>query len=559
MDCNLQIDFDMPRINLLSFHWCLPVLLVAILDGCASGSSRTLPADPAAVAAVQAAELQERLYDRFFLEGSLLQMQGRHPDAIREFRRALRFDSTRSSLHFAIANCFTALGRLDSTLLYARRAVAADSASIDARQLLAETALYSGLADESTDNYVAIVRLDPRNIQARMMIARSWLRRDPFRAIEEYEGIRRIVGDDPEVLYNLAELYLGNGLSDRAIETMRTLLHLGSDRFETYRILSGTMLDVGRYDEAIALLDETSLQLSNDSTRELYYLRQIEDLDDRIDKSREVVPGLASFGAHLGLETRERLPKSWRARFRSSMLLYRLEHPGADTMLQHALADPAVQAAEWNEAAEMLLGSGRRDLLLRELAPLAHRYRDDPNVTLTLGRAYYEAGRTDSAERYLRRTVAGDPASSDAWAMLGEAYLANGKLTAGTAALRRAIEEEPGNTRALDRLAHLMAERNENLSEALRLAGRALDAEPENERYLETLGLIYYRLEDPRRALQYLEQVARAGGAGEETLELLGDVQKAAGKPEAARESFERALRLAPGNERLRRKLESVR
>ena len=559
MDCNLQIDFNMPRINLLAICSSLPALLVASLAGCASGSVRPIPADPALFPPVQAAELSARLYDRFFLEGSLLQMQGRPADAIREFRRALRFDSTHSSLHYAIATCFRALGRRDSTLAYARRAVVADSASVDARQMLAESALYSGLTDESTENYVAVVRLDPRNIQARMMIARSWLRRDPFRAIEEYEAIRRIVGDDPEVLYNLAELYLANGLATRAIETMRTLLHLGSDRFETYRILSGTMIDVGRYDDAIALLQEISSQLDGDSTRELYYLRQIEEMTDRIEKAGPVPDGLATFIRHLSLETRARLPGSFRAQYRSSMLLLRIDHPGADSMLVRALADPAATAAEWNDAAELLLAGGRHAFMLEALAPLAGRYRDDPNVTLTLGRAYFETGRSDSAERYLRRTVAGDPASSDAWVMLGEAYLANGKMNAGTAALRRAIEEEPGNSRALDRLARHMAEQNENLSEALRLAGRALDSEPENERYLETIGLIYYRLEDPRRALQYLEQVARVGGAGEVTLELLGDVQQAVGRPGDARESFERALRLSPGNERLQRKLESVR
>ena len=530
-----------------------PLFLLMALAGCVAAGSRTTVTLPEATPAL-AADLSARLYDRFYMEGSLLQMQKDYAGAIREYKRALRFDSTRSSLHYALARCYQALSIADSALQHGRSAVAASPANVDALQLLAEVSMASGSFQEALDNYNAIVRLDPGNISARMMVARSWIRRDPFRAIQEYEEIRRIVGDEIEILYSLGELYLDNGLTGKAIETMRAILYVGSDQPATYRVLSHTMLDAGLYRDATKLLDEATAHISGDSALRAYNLAQIADLNRRLDNTSPLPSGLVEFGTGLALHTRRFTESEWRGTFESAMLLYRLKSPLADSVLAHSLASPGIPPSAWNEAAEKLLEDRRHDFVLTRLAPGAWRFRDDPSISFTLGRAWSETGRSDSAERYLRSAAAADPANATAWFLLAEAYLANGKTVAGNAALKRALDEDPGHPDALERMARSLAERNENLEEALRLALTALEAEPENERFLETIGLIYYRLENPRQALSYLERAARAGGAGPETLELLGDIQATLGDTTAARESFQRALRLAPDNERLKRK-----
>lgn len=552
MDYNLLIGIDMPQI-LRSIRHILPLFLLVLLGGCvaAGGGSATNLSDTAPTLGT---ELRDRLYDRFYMEGSLLQMHGEYAGAIREYRRALRFDSTRSSLHYALARSYQALGITDSALLHGRSAVAASPSNVDALQLLAEVSLATGNIEESISSYDAIVRLDPENIQARMMIARSWIHRDPLRAINEYEEIRRIVGDEIEILYTLTELYLDNSFSVKAIETMRALLYIGNDPAGTYRVISHTMLQSGRYHDAQLLLDEATANIPGDSARRGYHLTQISDLNQMLDLSTDRPAGLVEFGTRLALQSRRFAADSWRVDYESAMLLYRLKASVADSVLVRALASAGIPPSVWNDAAEKLLEDHRHDLLLQRIAPTAGRFHDDPEISYTLGRAWLESDRPDSAERHLRRAVATDPANADAWYLLGDTYLANGKIVAGNAALKRALDEDPGNPDALERLARSLAERNENLEEALRLGRSALEAEPENERYLETIGLIYYRLEDPRQALPYLEKASQAGGAGPETLELLGDIQAALGNGSAAHESYRRAAQLAPENTRLSRK-----
>lgn len=552
MDCNLLIGIDMRRMIFRLIRYAVPLVLLAALTGCAGGS-RSSPATLPEATPKLAAELSARLYDRFFMEGSLLQMHGEYAGAIREYRRALRFDSTRGSLHYALARCYQALSAPDSALQYSRSAVAASPGNVDARILLAEIYLASGNIAESIDNYNVILGLDPGNVQARLMVARSLQRRDPFGAIEQFEQIRRIVGDELEILYTLTRLYLDNGLLDKAVQTLRTILYAGPDQAATYRLMSQTMLGAFRYRDAALLLEEAALQIPGDSARQAYHLLQIQDLNERLEQTATPPAGLVEFGTTLALQTR-RFAYRWEGMFESGMLLYRLRDPNADSILVHTLAYEGIPPSAWNAAAVRLLEDHRTDFLLNQLAPQAGRFRDDPSISFTLGRAWRLAGRSDSAERYLRRAAAADPGNSDAWLLLADTYLANGKIVAGNAALQRALDEDPGNPDALDRMALSLAERKESLDEALRLSRSALEAEPENERFLQTLGLIHYLRDDPARALPFLENAAAAGGAGPELLELLGDVHTALGDRAAARQAFQRALRLAPDDERLKQK-----
>jgi tetratricopeptide (TPR) repeat protein len=96
------------------------------------------------------------------------------------------------------------------------------------------------------------------------------------------------------------------------------------------------------------------------------------------------------------------------------------------------------------------------------------------------------------------------------------------------------------------------------LDRALEMAKRALEMEPENENFLDTVGWIYFKLEDYDRALQYIRRSVAIGGASADVIGHLADVQKARGDIAAARENYQRALRIDPGNSGLRKKLEGL-
>jgi tetratricopeptide (TPR) repeat protein len=497
--------------------------------------------------------------EHYFLEGSLLEMRERYEDAIREYSRALRFGTTPGAVHYAIAKCFRALGQDDSALVHAQESVRRDPRNIGAQLQYGELLLENGNFYPALEQFEQIIGQEPNNSEVRYMLARMWQQRDPERAIMHYEYIRQNLGDNFDALLNLSELYLNHRHYNRAIDVMQQLLELGPVNPDIYRLLSDTYMRAERFDEAIALIDDASERLASDSIVELYFIDQFELVGERLEEHYEAPPGLRSYVQALAARGPEILPGSWRIRFHSGLALLHLDDSRrADSLIAFALRNKSVAADDWLAAAKVYIGRKEYERVLSVLGPTAGRYADS-DVLRDIGVAYARTGRNDSAERYLRRSLDLDEANAAAWAELGNMYLRQERFGAGLASYEKAITFAPDNPQFQNDCAAILAERGIHLDRALTLAREALQAEPENEEFLATMGWIYFRLNDFERALQYIQRSVAIGGAGPLVWEHLGDVQRARGDLASAREAYRSALKIVPGNHELQKKLDGVR
>lgn len=105
-----------------------------------------------------------------------------------------------------------------------------------------------------------------------------------------------------------------------------------------------------------------------------------------------------------------------------------------------------------------------------------------------------------------------------ATAALGHIYFKMEKPQRAEEALRRALDIDHQNRNARNSLAYVLCESGGDLDEAQHLARTAVEAEPNNAVYQDTLGWIYYKK----------------------------------GKEELARETLRRALEIAPENEEIK-------
>ncbi len=87
---------------------------------------------------------------------------------------------------------------------------------------------------------------------------------------------------------------------------------------------------------------------------------------------------------------------------------------------------------------------------------------------------------------------------------------------------------------------------------------RALEQEPDNGAYLDSLGWVLFQLGRPAEALPHLERAASLVGDDPTVFEHLADVLIALGRPQEARPYLEQALQLDPDNETLRQKLDQL-
>jgi Tfp pilus assembly protein PilF len=95
---------------------------------------------------------------------------------------------------------------------------------------------------------------------------------------------------------------------------------------------------------------------------------------------------------------------------------------------------------------------------------------------------------------------------------------------------------------ALNGLGYFLTERNEKLEEALEMTQRAVNAEPNNSSYLDSLGWVYFKMGKLEEAERYLKRAIEGSHKSPVMYDHLGDVYEKQGKKELAVDSWQKAL-----------------
>ncbi len=129
----------------------------------------------------------------------------------------------------------------------------------------------------------------------------------------------------------------------------------------------------------------------------------------------------------------------------------------------------------------------------------------------------------------------------------------NGDFDAAENTLRAMIKESPRNSIALNNLGYFLAERGEKLDEALKLIQTALELDPNNSSFLDSLGWAYFKLGKLDDAEKSLKTAVRLDDSSATVQEHLGDVYQKQGKNELAAQAWQKALTLAAAADEISR------
>jgi tetratricopeptide (TPR) repeat protein len=134
-----------------------------------------------------------------------------------------------------------------------------------------------------------------------------------------------------------------------------------------------------------------------------------------------------------------------------------------------------------------------------------------------------------------------------------------GDVDGALAAARDALALAPRQASVLNFIGYLMADHNRDLGEAEKMVQQAVDQEPENGAFIDSLGWVFYRLgrlEDARRQLERAVALTRGDPI---VLEHLGDVYRDLHLLDLARNLYRRSIAADTSNQRVRDKLEAIR
>ncbi|MEM6654678.1 MAG: tetratricopeptide repeat protein, partial [Planctomycetota bacterium] len=183
------------------------------------------------------------------------------------------------------------------------------------------------------------------------------------------------------------------------------------------------------------------------------------------------------------------------------------------------------------------------------------REPDDPATLERLGWTLTEAGRYDEAIASHRRLVElFDPDPSPATrevirtAKLSLSYVLDdrGDTEAATEWGLQVLDEHPDDAGGLNDLAYLWTKQGKHRRRAAAMASRAVELEPDNAAYWDTVGWARFRVGETESALEAIEralalQAEQGADADGEILDHLGDIQSALGNQTAAVDAWRRA------------------
>ena len=165
--------------------------------------------------------------------------------------------------------------------------------------------------------------------------------------------------------------------------------------------------------------------------------------------------------------------------------------------------------------------------------------------------------RLEPAEKTFNLILKLTPKDADAHFYLSNIYDELKKRDEAIKELRKVLELDPNYHRALNYLGYIFIEENRNLAEAETMIKKALELESDNGAYIDSLGWLYFKQGKVDKSIKELE---KASTLIEDPViyDHLGDVYFKSKNLEKAKLNWEKALKLDPAQEAVKKKLETV-
>jgi len=192
--------------------------------------------------------------------------------------------------------------------------------------------------------------------------------------------------------------------------------------------------------------------------------------------------------------------------------------------------------------AQALRHTGKADQGIALLEKAAKAHGDDPIAYITLAQAYSDADRAAQAVKVLQDAQAKFPDNDQVAFELGTVYDKQKKFGDAESAFRTVLARDPENAAALNYIGYMLAERGERLDESVTYLKKALQIEPDNGSYLDSLGWAYFKSDKLDLAAENLKRAADQLPANSVIQDHYGDVLTRLGRFDEAITAYTRAL-----------------
>jgi tetratricopeptide (TPR) repeat protein len=477
-----------------------------------------------AVAALEA--VVERAHGASFLllYGEALERDGQTAKAEEIYKTLLKQDPENRAASVGLMRVYDRSRQFDKEASLLESFVKGQPGNLAARTQYATVLLRARRFPESRKAFEQVLAADPGNREAlRMYAALLSETRETDRADEILRKLQALEPDDPEISYRRAMNFLE---ARRLTEAERAL----GDLKKSLSAKKAEGPEGGQIDGQLAYV----AYLRKD------YARATSLLAPRLWDGDGLNPQAFNLLAQIARDQED-----WAEGKRLAREAY--EKSGKKS--------PNVRATY----AEFLLRSGSASDRAEGEKILAALAGEDKAGILAAADAWQRLDRYARAADVARQGLERDREDPELLFRLAASLERDKKLGESEATFERLLKVRADHAPGMNYLGYMWADRGENLPRALELIRKAVDLEPSNGAYLDSLGWVYFRIGKLDKAEENLVAASTLNPDDATVEEHLGDLWEKKGDLAKARESWKRALTLKPEPENKRRLEEKLR
>jgi tetratricopeptide (TPR) repeat protein len=479
----------------------------------------------------------------------LLIQQDDFPQAIDVLKDAIKANPKDAGPYQQLAFIYARyLKKTDQAIDYANRAIALNPADIESYQRLVEIEVASGQERKALDVLDRATKVRSNDATFWMRLGKLFVailfksdsqpKPDDLKKTNEiFKKAAEHAGDDPAILKDVADYYAASQQLKEAIPLYLRALELQPDDANAREKLATGFILTNQRGKAVEMLEQI-IKEHPEKYQPYDLLAQVLDDEARsLQRAKKLNEAKATFAKVA-------------ANYEQSLLI----NPN--------------HVAPYLHLAEVLLGPLKdAQRAVRLLTEARRRFPGAPEIVYYLAIAQSEAKQTQQAVATFEEALheaqlepGNDMVNAKFYFNYGAAAEQAGLYEKAADLLRKSIALDPANSaEACNYLGYMWADHNLNLDEAETMIRRALEMEPNNASYLDSLGWVEFRKGKFDQALNDLLRAAKAADRDDPVIfEHIGDAYFKLNRVPEALESWEKALALDPKNKNLASKIERV-
>jgi tetratricopeptide (TPR) repeat protein len=479
---------------------------------------------------------------------TLLTRQDDYPTAVDVLKDAIKANPKDAAPYLQLAAIYSKdLKKMDQASKYAEQALALDPQNIEVYQRLYEIEIAVGQPQKALETLDRALNVPSKDasfwVQLGKLFASVIFKADTAPKPEELQRVNSIFtkaadlgADDPAVLKDVADYFAASQQIKQALPFYLKVLERAPDDANAREKLATGFVLTNQWPQAIQMLQE--IVQSHPEKWQAYELLAgvYEDEARSFDRNNQAEQARADFAK-------------------------------AAQNYEQSLLINSNRPTNYLRLAELLLGKLREnERAVRILRDARHRFPDLPEMTYYLAIALREARQPQAAVTTFEEALHEAELSSSE--IVNARFYFDYGATAEQAGLyekaadlfKRSIAIDPANAaEAYNYLGYMWADHNMHLEEAEQMIKRALETDPNNGAYLDSMGWLYYRKGKYTDALDQLQHALKNIPKPDATVLVhVGDTFSKLNRVAQALEYWQKAILLAPDDKTVAAKIENA-